>query len=106
MISKDLVMKVVDAVVVIALIVAGVGVLFGFDGFGMDVLLAFVAFGVATLLVDSKKGTMEFVMDVVDDAKDAVDEIVDDASAEGKEKLRDLINYTQKALDELEKKVQ
>lgn len=106
MISKELVMKVIDAVVVIALIVAGVFVLFGFDGVGMDVLMAFVAFGVATLLVDSKKGTTKFVVEVAGDAKSAVDKIAEDVGEDAKKKLLGLIDYAQKALEDLEKKVQ
>lgn len=117
MISKELVMKVIDAVVVIALIVAGVFVLFGFDGVGMDVLMAFVAFGVATLLVDSKKGTTKFVVGVakdakagaeaaVEEAKVAVDKMANDVAEDSKKKLKGVIDYAQKALEDLEKKVQ
>ena len=110
-------MKVIDAVVVIALIVSGVFVFFGFDGISVDVLLAFVAFGIATLLVDSKVGTAKFVAGVVneakigaekavEDAKVAVDKMAGDVSEEVKKKIQGVIDYAHKALEDLEKKVQ
>jgi len=103
-----IVMVAIDVAIVVALIILGVGLLFGLGGFTVELAVVFLAFAVAAMFVDAK-GTIAVFLKGADEAFDIahkeIDEAVAAGSVEAKKALKDLIDHAQDALSKLEAKL-